>query len=424
MSFLSNLLSNAGRVVVNNQPSNMFQIMQGESALRSYSPIDLVALNTNYVSICNGKNSSTCASIPLKLYYANPGKRIERTSYKSISKREQDRIAKGLRIQKAVEIVEIDEHPYLDLMANINPVMNGWDFTQLVMSYLGLIGNAYVRIEIVDGKPVALYPLVSEYVTVYASGTKDGTIQKYEYCLPNQEKKTFKPEEILHLKNIAPGNNILGRGELEQCVGVVELFNYAIAYEAYLSKNNARPDFAIAYKNALNEKDLKEITKLWFKKFAGVQNSGKPVVTSGEFDVKNLGFNPREMSYASMKDFCTTEISNAFGVNQAMLELNSANLASSLTAIQMYRIFTIYPKMAAYCQRLNEKILPMYDKNLYVWFHEEAMEDPNRVANVTQALQAGIMTVDEAREKLGMEPMGTIADLEAGTVPDKPTVTV
>jgi len=422
MSFLNTLFSKAGKV--NTGSGIPFQILTGESPLRSYSPVDLVRLNTNYVSICNGKNASTCASIPLKLYYANPGKEIKRTSYKSLSKREQSRIAKGLRIQKAADIVEIDQHPVLDLLSTINPGMNGFDFTQLVMQYLGLIGNCYVRIETVDGTPVALYPLVSEYVTVYADNSRDGGIQKYEYCLPDRKKIIYQPEEILHLKNIAPGNNIIGRGELEQCVSIVELFNHAIAYEAYLSKNNARPDMAIAYKNALNEKDLKEITKQWFRKFSGVHNSGKPVVTSGEFEVKNLGFNPRDMSYTALKDFCTTEIANSFGVNQAMLELNSANLASSLTAIQMYRIFTIYPKMAAYCQRLNEKIMPMYDNNLYVWFHEEAMEDPNRVSNVTQALQAGIMTVDEARDKLGMEPMGTIAGLEAGTVPDKPTVTV
>ena len=418
MSFLSSLFSKAGRVQAGNTGNayNMFQIMTGDSPLRSYTPIDLVALNTNYVSVCNGKNASTCASIPLKLYYANPGKEIERTSYKTIPKRIQAGIAKGLRIQKEVEIVEIDEHPYLDLMTNINPGMNGWDFRNLCMSYLGLIGNCYVRIEIDGTKPKALYPLVSEYVTVYASGSKDGVIQKYVYELPGEKKIGYKPEEILHLKNFAPGNNILGRGELEQCVSVVELFNHAVAYEAYLSKNNARPDMAIAYKNVLNAKDLREITKDWLKKFAGVQNTGKPVITSGEFDVKNLGFNPRDMGYTALKRFCTDEIANCFGVNQAMLELNSANLASSLTAIQMYRIFTIYPKMSAYCQRLNEKILPMYDKNLYVWFDQEELEDPNKVTNITAALAAGIITVNEARGMLGREPLSV--------QPVQPTVTV
>ena len=423
MPFLSNLFSKAGRVVVNNQPSNFFQVMSGESPLRSYSPVDLVALNNGYVGICNTRNAMTTASIPLKLYYKkSAGKVIERTSIKSLKRNEQKRIAKGLNItlKQAEEIVEIEEHPYLDLMSQVNPSWNGFDLTQQIQSYLGLIGNAYVEIISVDSKPVELHPLLSEYVTCFATNGRDGKITKYEYALPNTEKVSYKPEQILHFINYQPGSNIVGKGELEMCVTAAELFNYYLAYESYLNKNYGKPDFAIAYKNALNERDLKEITKLWFKKFSGVQNSGKPVVTSGEFDVKNLGFSPREMQFGAGKSFCQKEIANAFGIPEAFLELNSSNLASSLTAESMYYKYTIYPKMVKYVERLNERLLPLFDTSLYTWFEESQFDDPNKATNVREAFAAGIITLDEAREQMGYEPI-----VEGQVVPaPKPTVTV
>ena len=423
MSFL-NLFSKAGRVVVQNQPSNFFQLIQGESPLRFYSPIDLVGLNSGYVGICNTRNAMTTASIPLKLYYKkSAGKVIERTSIKSIRRNEQIRIAKGLNLilKQAEEIVEIIEHPYLDLMSQVNPSWNGFDLTQQIQSYLGLIGNAYVEI-ISDGKPVELHPLLSEYITCFATNGRDGRITKYEYALPNTDKKDYKPEQILHFINYQPGSNIVGKGELEMCVTAAELFNYYLAYESYLNKNFGKPDFAIAYKNALNEKDLKEITKLWFKKFAGVQNSGKPVITSGEFDVKNLGFSPREMQFGAGKSFCQKEIANAYGIPEAFLELNSSNLASSLTAESMYYKYTIYPKMVKYVERLNERLLPLFDTGLYTWFEESQFDDPNKASNVREAFAAGIITLDEAREQMGYEAI--VEGQEIPTPAPKPTVTV
>lgn len=414
MSIFNSLFRKSGQVNVSNSNinqnigGNWFNIICGESAIRQYSSIDLVALNTNYVSICNKLNAHTCASIPLKLYYVNNGKPIEKTPHRKLGKVMQKNIAKSLniRLKTTNEIVEVEEHPFIDLMDRINEGTNGFDFTSLNQQYLGLIGNSYVRIEVdTKGKPIALYPLLGEYMVVIADNAKDGKISRYEYKLPNTNMVSYKPEEILHFKNVAPGSNILGRAELEECIVAAELYNFALAYESYLSKNNGRPDFAISYKQAINEKDMKEIYKQWQKRFSGVNNSGKPVVTSGEFDVKNLGFNPKDMSYSSMKQFCINAIGNAYGIPAAILDLNSANLASSLTAMQMYKQLNILPRMSQYCQKINERLMPMYDSNLYVWWYDDVLENPNVVTNTVNALGAGIIDRNEARERLGYEVM-------------------
>lgn len=425
MSIIESLLQKSGYVKIDNsnnssQYASFFNIIYGDKTVKSYSSQELVALNTNYVSICNKKNAVTCASIPLKLYYINKGKKIERTHFKNISKKHALKLAKQWRIQlKANEnIVEIEDHPYLDLMNNVNTEMNSFDFTALNQMYLGLIGNAYVRIEFdKENKPINLYPLLGEYITCFASNGKDGVISKYEYALPGENKVTYKADEILHFKNYAPGSNIVGRGELEECVSVVELFNYAMGYESYLGKNNGRPDFAIAYKNQLNEKDLKEVYKQWMKRFGNINNSGKPVITGGEYDIKNLGFNPKDMSYSALKTFCINEIGNAYGIPEAILFLNNANLASAQVAMQMYKQLTIYPKMFQYVQKINEKLMPMYDSNLYVGFETDSeIEDLNKVTNISNALSAGIISRDEAREMLGLEKDGDNSGDSSGDI--------
>lgn len=350
------------------------------------TPRELMAYNVHWVYTCNTKNSGTCASIPLKLYYQN----------KSNSKVIQSsRPVKGKN-----DIVEILDHPFLDLIKNVNPYMNWTDLSALIFGYMGLVGNSYVYIEKDgSGKPKALYPLLSEFVTLKLNEA-NGEVAAYKYF----EKRTYRPEEIIKFSNVQPGSLINGKGELEACIKAVQRYCYYDSAESYLNKNNMRPDFVAAYKTKLSEAERNDVEKIWFKKF-GRKGLGKPLITS-DMDIKPIGLAPKEMQYPQGRSAAIDEILATFGVPEALIFLNSANLASSRSATSHYLRYTIYPKLTKFCEKLNETLLPLYDDNLYVDFDKNIEADPVEQSTILNSyVTSGVMSVNEAREVIGLEPI-------------------
>ena len=209
-------ITKAGKVKTDSNPYSTFDIISGKSVENNYSSKQLIQLNGNYATICNIKNANTLASIPLKLFYVSD-KEITRTPYKSITFEKQEEIAKSLKINiKGQNIVEIIDHPVLDLLQKVKPGWNGFDLRSVIAQYLGSIGNSYVEIIEEDGVPIELHPLLAENVTIKASSGIDGVVTGYEYCL-DKKVINYKPEQIIHFLNYMPGNNMIGRGELELC---------------------------------------------------------------------------------------------------------------------------------------------------------------------------------------------------------------
>lgn len=359
------------------------------STNNNLTPKELMAFNTHWVYTCNTKNSGTCASIPLKLYYQNKSGR---------------NVLNGVPIKGRSDIVEIVEHPFLDLMKSVNPYMNYTDLASMIFGYMGLIGNSYVYVEKDgSGMPVALYPLLAENVTLKMNDY-NGEIISYKYF----DNKIYKPEDIIKFSNVQPGSLVNGKGELEACIKAVQRYCYYDLAESQLNKNNSRPDFVASYKTKLTENERQDVEKIWYKKFGiGNKGLGKPLITS-EMDIKPIGLPPKDMEYPQGRQAAIKEILACFGVPEALIFLNSANLASSRSATTHYMKYTIFPKMSKYVEKLNEQLLPLYDENLYVDFDKIVEADPVEQSDIIKKyIEVGVMTVDEARVMLNLEPLDT-----------------
>jgi len=388
-----------------------FNIIAGSPCKSNdFSPINLISLNTGWINFCNTKNANTCSSVPIKLYYKNPGRELEMTAYKSLSKNQVKGICKSANIvlKEQEDIQEIIEHPILNLFKNINDTMNYYDWCSLNFQYQGLIGNSYNEIVYdSDGLPIALNPLLGEFISITGTGKNQGKILNYIYKPDGNTVKTYKPEDILHFANYAPANNLIGRGELEFCYSAQERFMYMDAYEKYIAANNGRPDIAVAYKNRLSEKDLKDQYRQWNKKFGGVQNSGKVAVTSGDMTITNLGFAPKDMQFGNGRTWALKEICAAYSIPEALVSVTDVNRANSVEATNHYLRYCIYPKMVKFCSKINEQLIPLYDPNLFVWLEETYLENPiDKNSNTIQLYEAGIIDKNEARSAVGYEDDG------------------
>lgn len=388
------------------------------------NPEALIALNKGYVWTCNRINSSTVASCKYKLFTTSTkgqkslGDWIS-TAY--MTNRQKQWIKQSVNhqnIRTATEIIEIVDHPFLDLMEAVANTVDSFTLLEITEQYLGLIGNAfwYVRKD-GSGQPIDIEVLPAEYVMVKMD--VDNKIIGYrEQINGTGYRREFEKDEILHFKQPAPGafrriainldapTGLYGMGSLEACLDEARLMESINTYEKALMDNNGRPDFVVKYMNGqLEEKQMLKLTKQWNQIFRGFKNAGKVSIMDNQFEIQEMGFNPKDMQYLEGKKWLRTSISNAFGVQETFLSTENANRASSETSIEQYYRFTILPKLRRMQEVINSVLLPMYDDNLWMCFDDPVPENYDAVIRKETAdISLGIISINELRVSRGLDP--------------------
>jgi len=380
--------------------------------LNNLSAKELVDKNTGWAAICCKKLATIMSSIELKLFYAKGKNQKILNSHKEVDPVKQALIKKStsnFTVKQSDQIVEITNHPLRELLFKVNDRLNYTDWISLNESYVETIGNSYNLIEFQDGVPSAMYPLLGEYVEINVADKVKSKIGSYIYKLDNKTYN-YKPEEILHFVNYAPGNTIFGKGSLEICLAAVMRERYYDLYEYYLCKNFALPSFMINYKGhrKLTEKEREDLYRQVNLKFGSVKNSGKPIITEGDaIEITQLQSDTlRDMNFVNARAENRKVICGAYGIPLDLVDTADANRASALTAIAQFMQFTVFPKMNNYCELLNQQITPYFDDSnkLFVYFDNTIPTNPVEQSAVLDVyVKDSILTVDEARRIIGYE---------------------
>jgi len=394
------------------------------SAPLSTNPVSLLGLNKNWVYICNNKNAQVVASCPLKLY-AN----VSKTSLKDINFRhkllntnKKQYVLNNVShkyINEGSEYVEITEHPFLDLVYSVNSIMDNFSLFEITEGYMGLLGNAYWQIiKDKSGMPKEIKVLPAEYICAILDSNNN--IIAYEQKEPSQNTpQRFAVEDVIHFRQPVAGAfkrsivstqslvGIYGMGHLESCIEEAGLLDSINKYERSMSDNRARPDLIVKYKNGkLQQKTQQELVRMWNRVFKGAQNSGKIQILDEDFEVIQLGFAPKDLEFDKGKTYLKMVICDAFGVPIDLVDTQNSNRATASVSENQYKKYTILPKLKRYQECITQKLLPLYDDNLFVMFDNPVEEDRQLLSvELNSYVSSGIMSKNEARERLGLEPI-------------------
>jgi HK97 family phage portal protein len=393
-------------------------------AVVSRDPLYLLNNQKGVVYACQSKNAAAVSLANFKLYTVEKsnkklGKWVQK---KSLTKQEKlyikqvkNNITKSL--SENDEIVEIVDHPFLDLIYNVNDRYDKQSLFEQTENYLGILGNCYWYIERdEDGLPKGLDILPTEYISIELDSNNKitGYILNYHNKITKYDKK-----DIIHFKNTIAGTfskiiynntqpltNLYGMGNIESVRDEIALLNQINQYELTLFENMGRPDFVVSYKGKLQEKEKKELFKAWNKLFAGVRNSGKVQISDGDFDIKELGFSPRDLAYENGKKYLRDTICNAFGVPVDLIDTSNSNRATSQIALEQYYQFTIIPKLRKIEETITQNLLTNYDNTLFMVYDNLIKEDSKLQAEINDIyLKNGVLTIDEVRATMGLDPL-------------------
>jgi HK97 family phage portal protein len=318
----------------------------------------------------------------------------------------------------------IEQHPLINLMDRPNPLQSKSEFMNAMFGFLLLSGNAYVlKVGSEIGKPRELHLLRPDRVVI--QGGNKSIPQRYDYVINGKVQQSFKVDpntgfsELKHIKLWNPLDDYYGCSPLAAAAVEVDQHNLASQHNINLLNNGARPSGAVIFKPKddggfainLSESQRQQLLTDLNNRFTGASNAGRPMLLEGDFDWKEMGLSPKDMDFINLKHMSATDIALCFGVPSQLVGVPDAQTYANVAEarLALYEE-TIIPHLKLVESDLNEWLVPMFDERLYLEFSTEeipALAERKRKTyeNITQAVNAGIMTRNEAREQIGLSPV-------------------
>jgi HK97 family phage portal protein len=360
------------------------QLMGYEKAYGKPHPNDytsMVAQFKSWAYACSNVNAKSVAKCGVCLY--KPGK------------------IKNGRVEKE----QVTEHPFLDLMKTVNPFMSAYELKMITVLNLELTGNAYWYIPRgVLGIPQMIWNIPSHWVKVVPS--QQNFIDGYVVQIPNKPTPIpFDESEIVHFKYPSPTDLFYGAGPLWAARLSVDLTNQIKEWGVNFFLNNAQPSGILTTEQSLSTEQYQRVRDQWNEKYRGVKNAGKMAFLEGGLKYQQMGSNVRDARFEQVNQELREEICAIFGVPASKLGIESHdNRATADASDYSYQKETVLPKLILLQEKINEKLISIYDPRLTMEFENPVPEDKEYLLKERQInLQTGFSSIDELRTEQGLD---------------------
>ena len=336
-------------------------------------------------------------------------------------------IAKGASavpflIKTGDEILE--DTPVHNLLNRPNPLQSYSEFFNSLYSYLLLSGNAYIlKVGPENQPPQELHLLRPDRIVI--KGGNKYIPEKYDYIINGKVEESYDVDqengssELKHIKLFNPLDDYYGCSPIGAAAVEIDQHNLASKHNVNLLNNGARPSGAVIFKPKddaglsvnLTESQRQQLLTDLNNRFSGTSNAGRPLLLEGDFDWKEMGLSPKDMDFINLKHMSATDIALCFGVPSQLVGVPDSQTYSNVAEarLALYEE-TIIPHLRKIQSDLNEWLLPMFAENLKFEYNIDeipAITERRKMIyeNVTQAVREGIITRNEARERLGLSPI-------------------
>ncbi len=299
--------------------------------------------------------------------------------------------------------------PLALLLARVNPRDSFTDLIEATLIGLELTGNAYWALERdAAGQVVELWPMRPDRVRVLPGRN---LVQGYAYEA-NGRRVAFKPEEVIHFRYFAPGDDFYGLSPLSAAADAVTSDLFAVAYNQQFFRRGARPEGVISSQVQLSEEELKRLRAQFEELYAGIDKAHRVMILGSDLQWQTLGVAPKDAEFLEQRRLSREEICAVFGVPPAVVGIYQyANYANAQLQRKLFWSDTILPKLQRLAGVINERLTPLFSDRpalgtarLVVEFDTSGVpalqEEAKEQAEVAAMLVAqGIMTVNEVRDR-------------------------
>ena len=312
-----------------------------------------------------------------------------------------------------VEVPAGADHPLQRLLDMPNPFWTRGDLWRATETYLGLWGSAFWGLERDGaGKVAEIWPLRPDRVRVLPDPER--YVRGFVYASQGGGTPVpYLPEDVVWFRYFNPIDEYAGLSPMAPLRLSADMGMDALRANRSALGNESLPGLVIETSDYPTDDEVREFYERWESRFKGANRSRRPALLSKGMRATNLGFSPRDMDYMHSLRWSLEDVSRTYGVPKLMLgDMERATFSNFRTARRVFWEDTILPQLSFYEEALQQMLAPgVGDEGVRVRFDIGAIEalrenENDRASRRTAYVQAGIMTVDEARAELGLRGMG------------------
>ena len=332
--------------------------------------------------------------------------------------------AAGVRLKLFRGKLNVDDHPLLDLLARPSPTKGYVELFESLYSFLLLSGNSYLIGTGAEGsEPKELYCLRPDRIKIVPGQTN--LPEAYHYSINGKTISQYDVNQetgespVKHFKLFHPKSDYLGLSPLVAAASNIDSHNLTNRHNVSLLSNGARPSGAVIFKPKdetgstvqLSDTQRAQILADMETRFSGTNNAGRPMLLEGDFSFQQMGMSPKDMDFSVLKKMSAIDIALCFGVPAQLVGIPDAQTYNNMpeARLALYEE-TIIPILRRIQSDLNEWLTPQFGDDLRLEYDVDSIpamaESRKRVfESVVSGVNSGILTRNEAREKLGYDPI-------------------
>lgn len=299
------------------------------------------------------------------------------------------------------------------------------DFIYRLTFHLKATGNAYAykaEANLKGEKPRQLVLLNPRKVKISVD-RNSGQVLGYLFRRDNGESVPFLPQEVIHWYKPHPNNEYYGLGDIEGGEELLQDFLNHQAWQKSFWRNGAAPSGILICEDVVTDEDEWERAKAkWQKEYGGIEKAGRTAWLSGKWRYEKLGLSGQEMQDLERSRLSVENIYLLHGVPLSVAGIReAANYATAEIDDDRFRRYTIAPLLRNIAETLTTDLVAGYGDYVFE-FLQQTVNANQVVGTVVAAFDRGLLSVNEAREALGLQrdddnPLWNQHFISAGLVP-------
>jgi HK97 family phage portal protein len=208
---------------------------------------------------------------------------------------------------------EYKDHYLSDLIEHPNNAISRQDMFELLVSWLELGGNSYLKAVKAGGRTSELWPVSPDRLKPVLS--KDITEWIKGYALDQSIKSDYETDEIIHFKYFDPASPYTGLGPLQAVCKTVDTDVDQLDWNKSAMQNRGVLDGVFSFKREFRSQEQADaVAEKLNERYAGSDNARRIGVIGSEAKYVRTALTPVQMDFIDSRKFNRDEIFIIFGV--------------------------------------------------------------------------------------------------------------
>jgi len=379
---------------------------RGEAPRRGSAELLDAYRTSPWLRAVTSRIAMSVAAVPWKLYAVKRGGKPVRS--KALQFGDLATRTKLMAQAKAKgELVELEDHPMLDLLENANPLMTGLRARQLTQLHLDIKGESYWVIERNGlGKPAEFWPVPPSWVM------KTPSLEEPYYQVQFRGARVNVPAgDVFCMKEPDPANPY-GRG-----VGIGESLADEIGTDEFASKyvnaffyNRAKPDLIIGVEG-LSKADAEAAKAKFEQENRGFRKAHRTHWLGGKFTIQQLDQTFHDIQMTELRSWERDCFISVYGIPPEKVGvLQNSNRATIDASTYIYASDVLVPRLEVTRTEYQARLAPEFDDRIIVGYVSPVPDDKEFQLKALQAA-SHTATVGEWRALQGLSDRGEQDDV-------------